>query len=115
MWVVWVFFSYITYQNTFPFKFRYSLVGFDKETFWLLRDQFSLVAPQIWVTMQLRLFPASVMLPPSAAHFWISEKIMDLPELFKYLGNVARLEEYSNSAGAASREVLVPRFIFYNI
>lgn len=40
---------------------------------------------------------------------------MDLPEQFKYLGNVAWQEEYSNSAGAASRELLVFRFIVYNI
>lgn len=55
------------------------------------------------------------MLPPSVAHFRISEKIIDLPEQFKYLGIVAREEGYSNNAGAASRELLVLGFIFYNI
>lgn len=66
------------------------------------------------MTIHLRPVPVSTMLPPSAAHFRISEKIIDLPEQFKYLGIVAREEGYSNNAGAAGRELLVLGFIFYN-
>lgn len=40
---------------------------------------------------------------------------MDLPEQFKYLGNVAMQEGYSISAGAASREMLLLSFIFCTV